>query len=240
MYIDIFIRTYPKDFFLLNYCLQSIRKFVSGYRNIILNVRNKNYNELMSVVNTDGCIIVQSHDFDDKIDYCGQQICKIYADIWSDATYFYYVDSDCIFYNNFNIQEKYFDSNKNIILFKEHWHKIPDTFKWQGCLKKLGLLTEFEFMRRLPQLYPARVLKPLRTYIEQKIGKDYINSCLTIYKTCGFSEFNIIGSYIYLHDSNEMNICFYDPELNQIPVKQFWSHEKRDVLIDEINKLLLS
>ena len=36
-----------------------------------------------------------------------------------------------------------------------------------------------------------------------------------------------------------MNICFYNPELNQIPVKQFWSHEKRDVLINEINKLLL-
>ena len=99
--------------------------------------------------------------------------------------------------------------------------------------------TEFEFMRRLPQLYPARVLKPLRTYIEQKIGKDYINSCLIIYKTCNFSEFNIIGSYIYLHDSSKMNICFYDPELNKIPVKQFWSHEKRDILIDQINKLLL-
>jgi hypothetical protein len=80
----------------------------------------------------------------------------------------------------------------------------------------------------------------LRTYIEQKIGKDYINSCLTIYKECNFSEFNIIGSYIYLYDKNEMNICFYNPELNQIPVKQFWSCEKKDVLINEINKLLLS
>ena len=240
MSIDIFIRTYPKDFFLLNYCLQSIRKFVTGYRNIIINIRQKNYNELMSNVNTAGCIIVQSHDFDDKIDYCGQQICKIYADIWSDATYFYYVDSDCIFYNNFNIQEKYFDSNKNIVLFKDYWHNIPDTFIWQGCLKKLDLLTEFEFMRRLPQLYPSRFLKPLRIYIEQKIGKDYINSCLTIYKECGFSEFNIMGSYLYLHDPSEMNICFYNPDLNQIPVRQFWSHEKKDVLINEINKLLLS
>ena len=41
MSIDIFIRTYPKDFFILNYCLKSIRKFVSGHRNIIINIRKR-------------------------------------------------------------------------------------------------------------------------------------------------------------------------------------------------------
>ena len=236
--IDIFIRTYPKDFFLLNYCLHSIRKFVTGYRNIIINVRSKNYNELVKWIDLTGCTVIQSHDFDDKIDYCGQQICKLIAYIWSDAEYFYYIDSDCIFYNNLNIQEKYFNNEGKVILFKEYWNNVQDAKKWQKCLQRLNILTEFETMRRLPQVYPADVLPKIREHIEKTIGLDIINSCLTVYKECGFSEFNIIGSYIYLYDQSKSNLYFYDPSLNEIPSKQFWSHENHSVLKAEIEKLL--
>jgi hypothetical protein len=239
MSIDIFIRSYPKDFFLLNYCLHSIKRFVKGYRDIVLVIRNKNHEQLLKDVDVSNVKVITSHDFDDSIDYCGQQICKLYANIWSDAEYFFYVDSDCIFYDTFDIHKKYFDENKNIILFKEYWHNLQsDSFVWQGCLRELDLLTEFETMRRLPQIYPSRILLPIRNLIENKTGKDYINGCLDIYKKVSFSEFNIMGSYILLYDQKNINMMLYDPKYNQIPCKQFWSHEKREILLEQISKLL--
>lgn len=238
--IDIFIRTCRRDFYLLNYCLHSIKKFVSGYRNIILNIREKDYNDLLIQIDVTNCVVVKSYNFEDNIDYCGQQICKLQADIWSDAEYIYYIDTDCIFYNNINIEEKYFDSNNNIILFKEYWGKLhPEVLKWRISLKKLNLLTDFETMRRLPQVYPASILPKIREHIVKKTGMDFVNACLYIHKLYKFSEFNIIGSYIILNNYNGINMLLYDHSLNQIPIIQFWSRTKnKNELINQIKKIL--
>ena len=61
---------------------------------------------------------------------------------------------------------------------------------------------------------------------------------LDIYKKVSFSEFNIMGSYILLYDQKNINMMLYDPKYNQIPCKQFWSHEKREILLEQISKLL--
>ena len=48
-----------------------------------------------------------------------------------------------------------------------------------------------------------------------------------------------MGSYILLHDQKDINLMLYDPIYNQIPCKQFWSREKREILLEQICKLLL-
>ena len=106
--VDIFIRTYQHDFYLLDYCLNSIHKYVSGYDNIIICVREKEYDLLLKEVNITTEKVFKTHDFPDNLDYCGQQICKLSADQFSTSDYILYVDSDTIFYNFMNVNIFYY------------------------------------------------------------------------------------------------------------------------------------
>jgi hypothetical protein len=113
MIIDIFIRTYKRDFPLLKCTLYSILKYVTSFRSIIITVRNKEYIELINTLkieqffinNSDKIKIIPVPNFNDNMDYFGQQITKLYADFYTNAEYIMFVDSDCVFYDNFDIQK---------------------------------------------------------------------------------------------------------------------------------------
>ena len=238
MVIDIFIRTYPKDYHLLQYCLYSIKKNVKGYRDIIICVREKDYDSLVNTINTSGCKIIQCHNFQDEIDYCGQQISKINADKSSDSDYILYIDSDCIVYDIFDIQKDLFDSNGKMFLLKDDWSDVGQAICWQSCLKALDILTPYELMRRIPFIIPTRILKPVRELIELKKQKPFIDGCIDLYKSgVGLSEFNIMGSYMYLYDNTDVNIS-YSINVPKIPVRQLWSHTNKTEIHNEIKTLL--
>ena len=109
MIIDIFIRTYKRDFQLLKCALYSILKYVTSFRYIIITVRNKEYIELTNslkieqifINNIDKIKIIPVSNFNDNMDYFGQQITKLHADMYTDSEYIIFVDSDCVFYDNF-------------------------------------------------------------------------------------------------------------------------------------------
>ena len=234
MSVDIFIRTYQHDFFLLDYSLKSIKKYVSGYNNVIICVREKEYDLLFKEVNITTEKVFKTHDFPDEIDYCGQQICKLLADCFSDAEYILYVDSDTIFYNFINVN--IFFENDNAVILKDYWKDVGEAKCWQKCLIKLDLLTEYELMRTVPYIYPRHLLSEIRDHISSKTGLDFLNGCLQIYKKCGFSEFNIMGSYAL---KNNKNISFvFSKEKNYNFKKQFWSHTPKNELINQIKNII--
>jgi hypothetical protein len=244
MTIDIFIRTYSKDYFLLKYSLISIIKFIKGYRYIHICSREKEYNELLELINCEKLIkdnqqikTHKLHDFPDNIDYCGQQITKMCADYFSDAEYICYTDSDTIYYGEINLQDEFIDKFNNINLFVDIWNNVGDANCWKKCLEKLNLLTDYEFMRRLPIVVPSHILKEIRCLIEEKIDKDFINSCLEVYNNEGISEFNIMSSYIYLFYYNKCNILNINQE-PPLPILQLWSHSDKDKLINNIKRVL--
>jgi hypothetical protein len=237
MSIDIFIRSYPHDYEFLNYCLHSIKKFVTNYRYINICVREKDYDKLLQYVDVSSCKLHKCHDFQDHEDYCGQQIIKMCADIYTDADYICYIDSDCILKEQIDLKEYYFENGK-IILLKDKWEDVGNGIVWKNCLKELNLLTGYEFMRRLPQIYPRDFLKKLRKYIEDTTHKDFITTALDIHKKYGFSEFNIMGSYLYLHE-NENMIFEIGKEYKKPPKNaQFWSHDDKEKIISEMKKIL--
>jgi hypothetical protein len=249
MIIDVFIRTYEKDFLLLKYALISITKFVNGYRYINICVREKEYNSLLHFINVNlnNCIdrslvkIYKTHDFQDNDDYYGQQYTKMNADCYTDAEYIFFTDCDNIFYENINIKDMFFDKNQKIIFPFDKWENVGDAERWKKCLQKLDLLTEFEFMRRLPIIIPSYILKNIRNYIETKCNKNLINAGYDIYNDCGFSEFNIMISYIFLFNT-KCGIFIPSSEVlkvTRVPAKQFWSHHHdKNQLIQEIKQLL--
>jgi hypothetical protein len=244
MIIDIFIRTYEKDFCLLKYALISIIKYVNGYRYINICVREKEYNSLLHFIKINlnninlSCVkIYKTHDFQDNDDYYGQQYTKMNADYYSDAEYILFTDCDTIFYKDINIKDIFFDKNQKIIFPLDKWEHVGDAVIWKKCLQKLDLLTEYEFMRRMPIMIPTYILKNIRTYIENKCNNDFINAGFDIYKNCCFSEFNIMISYIYLFSPN-CGKFIPSIEVPNIPVKQFWSGHNKNELIQEIKQLL--
>ena len=51
--IDIFIKSYYKDFKFLNYCLKSIEKNVVGYNKIVLVIPEQDEQELIKLIDKD-------------------------------------------------------------------------------------------------------------------------------------------------------------------------------------------
>ena len=250
--IDIFIRTYTKDFDILQYCLYSIEKYVKGYKNIIITVKENEYALLQNAIDITKYKIFTTPNYTslysnyNNIDYLGQQLDKLSADLYSDADYILYVDCDIIFHNNINLNEVCFDENNKVILFRTLWKNVGDANRWRKCLIELNLLNNYEYMRRLPQLFPIKYLKDIRNYIEFKTNKTFINACVDFYIKCGFSEFNIIGSYIHKYHNTEMHLCNTEEEDNnkyiynyKLPcVTQLWSHTEKKKLLQSIKELL--
>lgn len=244
MIIDIFIRTYSKDYFLLKYSLISIIKYLKGYRYIHICSREKDYNELITLIksnplteNNEQIKTHKSHDFPDNIDYCGQQIIKMSADCFSDAEYLCFTDSDTIYHGEIDLKKEFFDDSGKINLFMDTWNNVGDANCWKKCLIKLNLLTKYEFMRRLPIIIPSHILKELRNLIELKIKKNFINACLEIFNDGGISEFNIMSSYLYIFYNQKCNLRHIEGE-KSLPILQLWSHSDKNDLINSINNVL--
>jgi FkbM family methyltransferase len=218
--LDIFIRTCKKDFILLKYSLKSIIQNVIGYNKIIICVKENDYNLL--------CLFLRNNNFNDtclKIvtdinydilfqdkgysmpDYCGQQISKMKADLWSDADFIMYVDSDIIFFNTTNVND-FFDENKKLKYPIRLWENASIAIIWKKCLLYLDISDNYEFMCSLPLIFPVNIIKKSRELIENKSNLSFVDECFYIYKNFGLSEFNIMGSILY--KNNDGNTSFID------------------------------
>lgn len=243
MIIDIFIRTYERDFFLLKYAIISISKFLKGYRYIHICSREKDYDSLLNLLackelnNIKNIITHKSHDFPDNIDYCGQQIIKMSADYFSDAEYICFTDSDTIYYDEINLEKEFINENNTVNFYFDVWENVGNANCWQTCLSKLNLLTKYEFMRRLPVVCPAKILKEVRNYLEKMHNKTFVEECLSMFNDCGISEFNIMSSYMYLFYNGEAKFININ-ETHKLPILQLWSHSNKQELIYKIHKAL--
>jgi len=240
MIIDIFIRTYKRDFPLLKCALYSILKYVTSFRTIVITVRNKEYIELINTLkierffinNINKFKIISVQNFNDNMDYFGQQITKLHADIYTNAEYIMFVDSDCVFYDNFDIQKELFDKDEKVILLTEKWENLPKIYHvWKTFLQVCDFKTEFEFMRRMPLIYPSKIFKNLRDYISAKYKIKFIYACLQIYNSTNnylpnkyFSEFNLLGAYSYIYEPNYFNFMKQN-EAQTIPLKQIQHYD---------------
>lgn len=249
--IDIFIRTYVGDFEILKQALQSIKDNVSGFRNLIICVKENDYKILKQFLNlnnfNDKYIKVQTDTNYNLFyscnapDYCGQQITKLKADMYSDADFILFSDSDVIYFEKFDIKQNFFIDKKMIYLHRK-WES--SYIVWQECLKYLGILTEYEFMCRLPLMYPRFLITKVREFILSKTNNTFHDECFNIYTKYGFSEFNIMGSLMFKWNTDlNLNVEFVDIATysltHVINNKQFWSYDTPELLNKKINTCLL-
>lgn len=218
MTIDIFYKSYSKDFKLLHYSLKSIAKFITGYNNIILLIPEKDKHEFDTRDLPERTLIHYVNEYGNG--YLFQQLCKMYAHKYSQADYILYADSDCIFDRPTDLQTLIYDGKPEILY--TDYSKVGDAICWQAPTERfIGEAQQFEFMRRLPLIYHRTTL--------ESIDGLYHNLEQIIMNADRFSEFNAMGAYAYKHEDYKYKFTNTDNWTYTDPISiQLWSHAKKN------------
>lgn len=222
MICDIFIKTYPADYPWLKYCLRSIGKFASGFRKTLI-ISPTTYHDSIGL----GFDWVWQERAEYGLGYIpfdgylSQQVFKLHADIFSDAEYILYMDSDTIFTRPVTPETFFIDSK--IAWLYTPYAKIKTP--WQPITEKfLGCPVKFEFMRRHPLIAPSWLLAAVRTFCRTTHGVS-LDKYIMAQPQRAFSEFNALGALAYYFHRDMFH--WLDTETDDIPeltTLQKWSY----------------
>lgn len=201
--------TYDKDLEFLKYNLKSIKKFCKGYHdNIVIIDDHENdcveTQKYLESINQKYFINQEAKQI--KKGYVRQQYMKLLSDkyVSQDTDYICHIDADSIFKKE-HTPEIFFRENKPILV-KNNYIKLIENQKragnntlpyekWRDITSQfLKLNVEYEFMFRMPLVYPKNLTKQVRDYLE-KIHNcsllDYVKNLPNM------SEYNILGAYAH-------------------------------------------
>ena len=209
MKVSIITITYDEDLEFLKYNLKSIKKFCDGYHEniVVIDDHENDCVETQKYLESIGQkYFVNREAKHVKKGYVRQQYIKLLSDkyVSRDTDYICHIDSDSLFKQK-HTPEIYFRDNKPILV-KNDYNKIilrqksignsPAPFeRWRYMTSKfLNFKVDYEFMYRMPLVYPKDLTKQVREYLEK------INNCslLDLVKDLPImSEYNIIGAYAH-------------------------------------------
>jgi hypothetical protein len=216
--IDIFIKSYHKDFWLLQIALKSIAKNVTGYNRIILLIPELEKELFDTRDMPPRTLIHYVPEYGNG--YLYQQVCKINAHKYSHADYIMFGDSDCIFTRPINLQD-YITDDKPEILYTS-WDKVGDAIVWREPTEKfLKESAPYEMMRRNGLIYHRDTLEEIA-----KFAPDLES---TIMQSNRFSEFNCMSAFAYKYQRDRYNFVNTDDWTYTEPKStQLWSHANKN------------
>ena len=211
---DLFIKTCKYDSEYHKYCLASIAKFCTGFRDTVV-IKGEHPNG-----------------------YAFQQVVKTNADTYTDADLILITDSDTLMIEP--VTPESFMRDGKPIWMMTRWNDAmmanPGTRAWFNCMEKFsGVKPDFEFMRRQPFMFPREVLPELRKFCMAKHG---IALGEYILREKAFSEFNVIGHFCYMHCPELFYWMDSDVECPPAKTLQLWSHTPIAENMDKINAIL--
>lgn len=213
MTVDIFIRTYSKDLEWLKYCLKSITKYATGFRDVIICIPEHEKHLISGWGLTKEKVFKWSPVSANG--YVDQQINKLSAHKFTDADYVLFIDSDTCFKKKTNVTDYFTVAKPNLI--KTRYELVGDAICWKEPTESI-LKTEvhYEYMRRMPLLYKTQTLKNL---------EFHLGGFKQIAKENKLSEFNLIGAFIELIEKDE-DYHIINSEIDPLPpitINQEWS-----------------
>lgn len=224
------ICSYPKDYEWLIHCLVSLRKFARGY--------------LPPVV----CVDVQDEEMARRIvaghypeasvavkpgrpgqGFMRAQIAMMEADLFCPAAdIIHFIGSDCIATRPFDASIYDAPDGRPAVLYTPY-AQLPPSIPWRpGTERILGHPVEFEFMRRLPSVFPRSIFAPMRAHVERVHGKpfnDYIHEGNLARRDT--SEANVLGAFAYYHlpeTCHWVSTASFNPAEWPTALGQHWSH----------------
>lgn len=212
----LFIKSYKPDFVWLKYSLRSIKKFCTGYHEVVVVVPNSDLEAAKEFITDEKLIGID----EPPNGYLYQQVVKLNAHKYTECELIQYHDSDCVFITPTSPTD-YMENGKPW-MYCTPYEKVGDAIMWQGCVEKiLGFKDPMERMRRHGMTYLRTSLESLHTahpnldaYVISQPGRH-------------FSEFNLIGSFVAKTEPNNY-IWKNTDEHSIIPerMKQFHSYSE--------------
>lgn len=212
--IDIIIKSYKKDFWLLQLALKSISRNVTGYNNLVLLIPESDKHDFDTRILPERTLI---HYIEDKSPgWLYQQVCKLQAYKYCYADYIMFSDSDCFFTYPINLQD-FIKDDKPEILYTE-WVKVGDAICWKEPTEKfIGEPVSHERMRRNNQIIHRSTLVGISNFAP--------NLEQTIMASARFSEFNAIAAYAHKYENDKYKFTNTDDWKFVPPLsEQCWSH----------------
>lgn len=227
--IDLFIKSYFRDFGWLKIALDSITRNVSGFRNIVIIIPEHEAELFKSVFDKktlNGRAIVV-YIKEKNPGYLWQQVCKMEAYMYSDADFIMYWDSDCFAHKKLNVQDLLVDDKPEILYTP--YEKVGDAVVWREITESvMGEKVDFEFMRRFPLMYHRSTIAKINFW---KPSLETI-----IMGSNRFSEFNFLGAYAFKYEKDKYRFVNTDDWVyTDPPCTQIWSHATKQSGTDEIH-----
>lgn len=213
----------------LEWCLKSIRKFVTGYNEVVVLVPSAEAKQFQNVP-------AQLKSFNQApppkghIHHCIQ---KCRADCWCKADAILFLDADCIFREPVSVSSDYFVGGKPVLLMESY-----ESMKKNGCPALcwragtedvMGFRPVFEFMRRHPAVHWRDLFQPFRDYITGIHHQDFETYALSRQhgNPVGFNDFNNLGAYAarFMADRYHfIDLTNWPERRPRDHIIQYWSH----------------
>lgn len=211
--VDLFIRSYIKDFEWLGYCLKSCAKSAKGFRDIHIVVPHGDQEHLAHLTREKVHVCPKYSE-----DYLGQQITKLNADNYSDADFICHIDSDTVWTKDVSPSD-FIHDNKAIIYY-EPYSGIGEC-PWQPIVEEaLKWKPDHEFMRKPPHIFPRWLYPEIRKYLSDTHGMPF-DTFVATRPQRRFSEYNVLGAYAWKNHHAEFE--WRHPSQDKPTVRQFWS-----------------
>jgi hypothetical protein len=219
--IDIFIRTYFRDFRWLKLSLLSILKFAEGYRRIVIVMPNSSFERLRGheIPTCARIVMLRCPDYPD--DYIGQQITKLSADMFTDAPRIAHVDSDCIFSMPCSLSALLESNGRPVIRIL--WRsRRPTSDGWRRCIQDFhGEPLPFDVLVPPPFVYSRELYASLRTLCRHRHALALDEWCLAR-SVDSLSEFALLAAHAWFHHRDEYSWTAADDEVGW-PCRAYWS-----------------
>lgn len=228
--MDIFIKTYHKDFEWLYYCVKSIHKFAKGFRKIIIVSDNDGHKIPENIQNIMPLYIIYldvpttiPNNMIQPIGYVWQQLIKISWMNFTDAESILLLDSDEMLSKPLT-PSNLMDENGNFYWFYRDWELSENAICWK--------IPTSIFLKKEPK-YEAMCVSGF--VFEKETTKRLIDYITTIHNTktvwdifyknyiTEFSEYNTYGNFIHIIDEKNT----YNKQIN---VEDFTSYYTYNII----------
>jgi hypothetical protein len=246
MIVDIFIKTYYKDFIWLEYLLKSIKKFASGFRNVVIvsdegHLLPPHFHDILPFTIIYVKVPTTPLPMEHGIGYAWQQCVKLTWYKYTNADHVVVFDSDNMLTRPTTPES--FKTNG-----KYNWYYRPWKDAGNGIVHKpnvdkiLNYNTVYDSMCCTVFCFTKSSTAQLERYLHQRYGTSNLWVIMHKLRIISVSEFNIYGNFIHTIQHPDYHYVYDLSNIFNSTILQSWSwgglknddKEKRMKILDSV------